>query len=211
MRQSQPYPVDVIEQKPLYRGHLKVDGFQLRHGLFNGGMSAEMNREVMWRRDAVVVLPYDPVQDAVVLIEQFRAAAFYNGDRAWMVEMVAGLVEDGEALEGVALRELREESGLEALGPLLPLTSTYSSPGFSSERFHMYCAPVDSTKAKGVHGLDHEHEDIRVFALPFAEAYALWQSGGMPNTPACIAMLWLALHREKLQKEWVVPHTLPSR
>lgn len=207
--QGQPYPVDVIEQKAAFRGHLKVDEFRLRHGLFGGGMSGEMLREVMWRRDAAVVLPYDPQRDEVVLIEQFRTSALYNGDRAWMVEMVAGLIEDGETPEEVALRELQEESGLQAQGPLLPITLTYSTPGFSSERFHMFCAPVDASEARGIHGVDSEHEDIRVFTLSFAEAYTLWQQGGMPNTPASIGMLWLALHRKKLQQEWAIPHGLP--
>src|SRR3546814_8437025 len=59
---------------------LKIDELHLRHGLFSGGMSEEMSREVVWRRDAVCVMPYDPRTDQVVLIEQFRAAALYNGE-----------------------------------------------------------------------------------------------------------------------------------
>ncbi len=205
----QPMPVEILEQRAVFRGHLKVDEFRLRHGLYNGGMSGEMLREVMWRRDAVVVVPYDPQRDAVVLIEQFRTSVFYNGEAAWMVEMVAGLIEDGETPEEVALRELQEESGLTATGRLLPITQTYSTPGFSSERFHIYCAPVDASQARGIHGVDSEHEDIRVFSLPFAEAYARWQAGGMANTPCCIGMLWLALHRKKLQQKWENPDSLP--
>jgi len=199
---NQPFPVEVIEQKPVFRSHLKIDEYRLRHGLFGGGMSAEMSREVVWRRDAVVVVPYDPVRDEVVLIEQFRAAALFNNDRAWMIEFVAGLIEDGESLEEVCRREMQEESGLTTDAPLLPVTMAYATPGFCSERFHMFCAKVDATQARGVHGLDEEHEDIRVFALPFAEALRRWQAGEMPNTPVSIGLLWLALHREKLQRKW---------
>lgn len=203
--QNQPFPVQVIEQKPIFRGHLKVDQFRLRHGLFAGGMSGEMTREVVWRRDAVVVVPYDPLRDEVVLIEQFRASALFNGDRAWMTEFVAGLIEDGESLEEVCRRELQEESGLVSAAPLLPITAVYSTPGFCSERFHMFCARVDASQAGGLHGLDHEHEDIRVFALPFDEALRRWQAGMMPNTPVSIGLLWLALHRGKLQQKWENP------
>src|SRR3546814_18002322 len=85
---DQPLPVEVIRQEPVFRGHLKIDELHLRHGLFSGGMSEELSREVVWRRDAVCGMPYDPRTDQVVLIEQFRAAAPYNGARAWMVEEI---------------------------------------------------------------------------------------------------------------------------
>ena len=205
---DQPFPVEIIRQEPVFRGHLKVDELHLRHGLFAGGMSGEMSREVLWRRDAVCVMPYDPRRDEVVLIEQFRASALFNGDRAWMVEAVAGLIEDGETPEDVARRELLEESGLEAEGDLLPINMVYSSPGFCCERFHMYCAQVDAAKAGGIHGLDHEHEDIRVFALPFDEAFSQWEAGKMPNSPATIGLLWLKVYREQLRKTWADPRGL---
>lgn len=205
---NQPLPVELIRQEPVFRGHLKIDELHLRHGLFNGGMSEEMSREVVWRRDAVCVMPYDPRTDQVVLIEQFRASALYNGDRAWMVEVVAGLIEDGESVEEVARRELKEESGLEATGDLLPIGMIYATPGFCCERFHMFCAQVDATVAGGIHGLDHEHEDIRVFALPFAEAFSQWEAGEIPNSPAAIGLLWLAVYRDRLRQAWKDPRGL---
>jgi ADP-ribose pyrophosphatase len=205
---DQPFPVEIVRQQPVFRGHLKVDELHLRHGLFNGGMSDEMSREVLWRRDAVCVMPYDPERDEVVLIEQFRASALFNGDRAWMVEAVAGLIEDGESIEDVARRELQEESGLAAIGDLLPISMVYSTPGFCCERFHMFCARVDASRAGGIHGLDHEHEDIRVFALPFAEAFSQWEAGEIPNSPATIGLLWLRVYREQLRKSWRDPRGL---
>lgn len=208
---AQPRPLDLIERRPLFRGHLKIDAFRLRHGLFAGGMTPEFTREIVYRRDAVTVLPYDPVRDAVVLIEQFRASTLIHGDPAWMIEVVAGLIEDGELPEEVGVRELAEEAGLAPTGPLLPITMMYSTPGFCSERFYMFCAPVDSSRAGGVHGLPEEIEDIRVFALPFGEAFALWEAGRIPNSPAASSLLWLALHRDKLQKNWADPRGLPVR
>jgi len=205
---SQPFPVEVIKQEPVFRGHLKVDKLYLRHGKFDGGMTEQFDREVLWRRDAVCVLPYDPDLDEVVLIEQFRTSALFNNDRAWMIEAVAGLVEEGESIEEVARRELLEESGLEPVGMMIPVSMVYASPGFCCERFHVLCARVDATRASGIHGLDEEHEDIRVFALPFAEAFAQWEAGKIPNSPATIGLLWLALHREKLRKRWADPRGL---
>ncbi|WP_298728244.1 NUDIX domain-containing protein [uncultured Ferrovibrio sp.] len=204
----QPMPVELIRQEGVFRGHLKVDELILRHGLYAGGMSDEISREVIWRRDAVTVIPYDPKRDEVVLIEQFRASALFNNDPAWMVEIVAGLIEDGEDIEDVCRRELKEESGLEAIGPLIPINMVYSTPGFCSERFYMYCAQVDASQANGVYGLKDEHEDIRVFALPFQEAFAQWEAGKMPNSPATIGLLWLAVYRDRLRQRWEDPRGL---
>lgn len=205
---KQPMPVELIRQEPVFRGHLKVDELHLRHALYAGGMSPEISREVIWRRDAVAVMPYDPRRDEVVLIEQFRASALFNNDPAWMVEVVAGLIEDGEDIEEVCRRELLEESGLQAIGPLLPIGMVYATPGFCCERFHMYCAQVDATGAGGIHGLKDEHEDIRVFTLPFPEAFAQWEDGRLPNSPTTIGLLWLGLYRDRLRQEWRDPRGL---
>jgi ADP-ribose pyrophosphatase len=205
---NQPYPVEILSRERVYDRHLKVDELHLRHGLFRGGMSATISREVVGRGDAVCVVPYDPIRDELVLSEQFRTAALVNGDRAWMTEVVAGLIEDGESLEDVALREMKEEIGLEPTGPLIFINSIYATPGFCTERYHLYCAPVDATQAGGLHGLDSEHEEIRAFVQPFSEAYSRWEAGEIPNPLASFGLLWLALHREKLRRVWADPRGL---
>ena len=58
------------------------------------------------------VLPYDPVADAVVLIEQFRLPALAAGLDPVLVELPAGLCDDGETPETTARRETQEEMGL---------------------------------------------------------------------------------------------------
>lgn len=204
---NQPLPVEVTRQEAAFRGHLKVDKLWITHGRFDGG-TLSIDREVVYRGDAVCVMPYDPKRDEVVLIEQFRASALFNSDRAWMIETVAGLIEDGESFEDVGIRELKEEAGLDAIGPLLPVGQVYSTPGFCCERFHMFCAQVDASHAGGLHGLADEHEDIRVFAMPFPEAFAQWEAGKMPNSPATIGLLWLGLYRERLRQKWADPRGL---
>ena len=93
-----------------YDGHFKVDQLVLQHELFAGGMSKDLVRERVARKNAVAVLPYDPVRDEVVLVEQFRVGALKNDDNPWLIEIIAGLVEDGEEYEEVAIREAIEEA-----------------------------------------------------------------------------------------------------
>jgi ADP-ribose pyrophosphatase len=91
-----PTAVDIVQREQCYQGFYKLDRVQLRHELFAGGMSREINREVFVRHDAVCVLPYDPQRDEVVLIEQFRVGAMGKTDNPWLIELVAGLIDKEE-------------------------------------------------------------------------------------------------------------------
>jgi NUDIX domain. len=108
---SVPKAVEIVKRANCFKGFYKLDKVQLRHELFAGGMSREISRELFVRHDAVCVLPYDPLRDEVVLIEQFRVGALGKVDNPWLIEMVAGLIDREEELEDVAHREAEEEAG----------------------------------------------------------------------------------------------------
>lgn len=189
--------IEVLESRPLYQGFFRMMQYRFRHKLFAGGWSEEITREVFERGHAVVVLPYDPVTDNVVLIEQVRFPALETSEHPWLLELVAGMMEQGESAEEVARRELMEEAGLEAKR-LIATGSYLSSPGGCSERFYAFMAEVDASKAEGLHGLAHEHEDIRVLVLPRTEAYAMVESGEIDNGSTVIGLQWLELNHHKL-------------
>src|SRR5689334_15670486 len=142
--------VEILEKSERYRGYFRIDRYCLRHRLFAGGWSGQIEREVFERGHAVGVLPYDPAADAVVLIEQFRIGALVAGMEPWLIEVVAGIIEEGEAPEDVARRETLEEAGLE-IRALMPMCRYIVSPGGSSESVRLYCARVDSRGAGGIH------------------------------------------------------------
>jgi ADP-ribose pyrophosphatase len=196
-----PDDVEIIERTRAYAGYLKLDRYRLRHRRHDGGWTDAMSREVVERGHAVCVLPYDPLRDAVVLIEQFRVGAYAAGQPAWQIEIVAGIIEPGETPEEVARRETREEAGC-AIGELVHVATILTSPGVLTETAAVYCARADATQASGVHGLAHEHEDIRAFAAPLDEALAWCDAGRLQNTPALIALGWLARHRDELRRRW---------
>lgn len=190
--------IEVLEAKPLYQGFFRMMQYRFRHRLFAGGWSDIVTREVFERGHAVVVLPYDPVTDSVVLIEQVRFPALETSKSPWLLELVAGMIEAGEAPDDVARRELMEEAGLEAKS-LTSIGSYLASPGGCSERFYAYVATVDAALAQGLHGLAEEHEDIRVLVLPRSEAYALVESGDIDNGSTVIGLQWLELNHHKLK------------
>ncbi|RLA04540.1 MAG: ADP-ribose diphosphatase, partial [Gammaproteobacteria bacterium] len=170
----------------------------------DGDWSRPITREVLERGHAAAVLPYDPVTDRVLLIEQFRAGAYAHGADPWQIEIVAGIIDAGETGPEVARREALEEAGCELGDPLLPVMNYYMSPGAVSEFMEVYCAPFDS-KGLGdgdTFGLDDEDEDIRVLLLPLQQAVMLMGSGQIRNSPAIIALQWLQLHRAKIRKQF---------
>jgi len=206
---SRPYAmpggsVEVEETRRRHDGFLKVDEVRLRHRRFSGGWTPSFVREVCLRPDAVCVLPYDPVRDAVVLIEQFRLPAHLRGNRGWQVEIVGGLIEDGEAHEDNARRECMEEAGLrigrlEFIGSYMPTQATLT------ETVHLYVAEADVRETARVAGLEAEHEDIRVMIVPWKDLEALRAEGLFQNAPILMSYFWLQIHRERLRRAWTSP------
>jgi ADP-ribose pyrophosphatase len=145
------------------------------------------------------VLPYDPQRDRVLLIEQFRIGPYVHGGSPWQIEIVAGILHEGESPAELARREALEEAGCVLSSELLPVAAYYMSPGAVSEHMTLFCALTDLADAGGIHGLDDEDEDIRVHVPSFDEAMAWLAAGRIQNSPAIIALQWLALHRPRLR------------
>ncbi|MEI6559779.1 MAG: NUDIX domain-containing protein [Rhodospirillaceae bacterium] len=196
-----PHDIDILERQTVFRGYFRIDRYRLRHATFAGGWTGEMVREVFERGHAVAVLLYDPDRDRVVLIEQFRIGAHAAGRQAWLLEVVAGIIGEGEAPEAVAHRETLEETGCVATD-LIPIADYLPSPGGSSETIGLYCARTDARTAGGVHGLVHEHEDIRTVVMTTDEAIARLDAGTLDNSAIIIAIAWLARNRERLRRLW---------
>lgn len=192
--------VDLLGKETVFNGFFSIDVYRFKHKLFKGGWSGEVKREVFERGDAVVVLPYDPRTDEVVLIEQIRIPVLEKAESPWMLELVAGMVESGETAEGVAGRELMEEAGVEA-NQLSRISSFFSSPGGTSEKFDFFWADVDASKAKGVHGLEYEDEDIKVHVFTREHAFKLVNDGIINNASTVIGLQWLELNYKKITEK----------
>ncbi|HKI60628.1 MAG TPA: NUDIX domain-containing protein [Mariprofundaceae bacterium] len=179
----------LIDKKPLYRGFFKLDGYDIEHESFEGG-TIEMHREHLERGDAIAMLLYDPDSDEVLLIEQFRIGPAVRGDEPWLIEVVAGMIDEGEEPAVAACREAVEEAGYEPY-KVERLGRYYSTPGGSSERIDLYLGLVDKSKPTGSGGgMQHEHEDIRPFWISRDEAMH-WLASGKINSGAPMLALLL--------------------
>lgn len=193
--------VEILSENWLYRSFLKLKRYELRHKLFGGGWSDVLARELIGRPRVAGVLPYDPVLDKVVLIEQFRPGALNDPNGPWLLEIVAGIAEGDEPVEDLAHREVREEAGL-AIIELKLIYNYWVSPGMCDEQVALFCAKIDASNAGGIHGLTHEHEDIKVHVMSTAEAFALIDAGRLNNAMSLVALQWLQLHKKELCVKW---------
>ncbi|WP_337843450.1 ADP-ribose diphosphatase [Rheinheimera sp.] len=193
--------VEVVDRQTVFQGFFRIEQYKVRHRLFNGGHSEVFSRELFERGHAVVVLPYNPQTDELVLIEQFRVGALDNPNGPWLLEAIAGMIEAGESTEQVAQREVQEEAGL-VLDQFWPMLSYQSSPGGSTERIYLLLARLAQRDVGGVFGLAEEHEDIKVHLLQRSDAMLLLKAGKIDNAATVIALQWLELNLNQVIENW---------
>ncbi|WP_243612718.1 NUDIX domain-containing protein [Shimia aestuarii] len=193
--------VEVANVTRAYVDFFALDEYDLRFRQYAGGQSETVKRAVFVATDAVIVLPYDPVRDRVLLVEQFRSGPFGRGDpRPWQLEPIAGRIDAGETAEATAHREAAEEAGL-TLRTLHDVAHCYASPGCSTEFFDIFVGIADlPDDVVGVSGLESEQEDIRSYLFSYDALMELVDRFEAVNAPLVLAALWLARHRERLRE-----------
>ena len=138
-------------------------------------------RECVRHRGAVAVLARRP-DGRFVFVRQYRKCI----EQAY-VEAVAGGLEEGEAPDVAAHREMREESGY-AVRRLLPLGSIFSCPGYSEERLHLFYADVE--EQPGATDFDPD-ENVETLLYTEEAAEAAMRDGTISDAKTLSAwLLW---------------------
>jgi ADP-ribose pyrophosphatase len=196
-----PDQVKILSRRRGFAGFNTLDVLELQHEQFAGGLGHPIEREIIERGNAVSLVPYDPWRDEVVLIEQFRIGAFVAGQHPWLIEVVAGRIDAGESPEDVARREVVEEIG-RPVDRLERMAHYLVNPASSTETITTFTGRVDASGAGGVHGLQHEGEDIRVFTMPAKEVIGWIGTEKITNATFLIAMQFFATKRQRLREIW---------
>ena len=195
--------VEIKSVKSVYRGFFTMQEYLFTHKCFDGSQSGTVKRELFERGHAVGVLPYDPILKEFVLIEQFRIGALATSSTPWLIEIIAGMIDEGETEVDVCHRESMEEAGIE-LENLTKAMSYLSSPGGTTERIHIFVAKTNAEKAHGIHGLETESEDIKVHRVAEATALEWLENGHIDNAAAVIALQWFFMNKSTLMEQWKI-------
>jgi ADP-ribose pyrophosphatase len=182
----------VIRRKTtLHEGFLRVYRYDFEIDKHEGG-SEVITRELMERGDAVAVLGFDPKRELVVLCNEFRPGVLLAGEYPFRDNLVAGAIDEGETALDAAVREMREETGLELREPEVIHRGAFVSSGGTSERIALVFGLVDAGDAGGVHGEAHQQEDILTVVLPAADFVARVRAGEINDLKTLVAGYWFA-------------------
>ena len=181
--------VEIISRKILFDDFFKLEKAKLRYEKYDGDMSAEVSRLNVVRGDAVSAVLYHRKREKLVFVEQFRYAT-YQKDNGWLLELVAGMMAEGETPEIALKREIYEELGYKVTD-LLPICCFYVAPGSCDEKIHLFYAEIDDNVRVGAGGGNHqEHEDIKEIHLTPAQITDMIDSGKIIDAKTLIGLQW---------------------
>ena len=196
--------VEEIKQEQAYHGFFKIQKTALRHEKFDGTMTDTLPREVVQRGNSAAVLLFDPENDTVGLIRQFLVGAHFAGRENRPLQIVAGIVEEGESPEDSIRREALEEAGV-TLGRTAYGPDFLPSPGGCDELISIYIGQADLPAAgtNTLHGLADEGEDIRLEIYSVEDAFEKVMTGQVETGPALVALLWFMQRHEEISTIWL--------
>lgn len=161
--------------------------------LMRSGEWVTQERESYDRGNGAAVLLYNKEQKTVVLIKQFRAPTYVNGNETGMlIEVCAGLL-DGDQPEACVIKEAEEETGYK-INSVQKVMESYMSPGAVTEIIHLFIAEyTDTMKVSEGGGVANEHEDIEVLEYAFDQALEMIDKGDIKDAKTIMLLQHLRL------------------
>ena len=142
------------------------------------------------------MLPYDPIKKEIILIQQFRAGVLSRYDENYLLEIVAGIIDEGENPEETAIRECFEETGCE-VKKIHHIQSNFPAPGSSESYYHLYLGEIQAFDGERIKGLEKENEDILVKSFKIDEVRQMLKEKKITNGLTLIALQWFFLEYYK--------------
>ena len=167
-------PEHTVATERIFRGRivgLRVDTIQLPDG-------RSSTREIVEHSGSVAVVPLDG-RGNVLMVRQYRKPVEQE-----LLEIPAGLLEQGEEPEAAALRELQEETGHTAQRIEL-LVRFFTTPGFCDEEMHIFLA---TGLVAGQPNPD-EDEQIELVPVPLADVSEMIRRGDIRDGKSIAALL----------------------
>jgi len=195
---------EIIHRESLFQGYFRVDRFHIRQEIENGNWSDVFSREVFeGAPKASAVLLFDPKQDKIVMVEEFRAGPMAAGDDPFLTQLVTGMIGVDEEPEAAARREAAEEAGC-IVTDLVRIAAYYPSPGTLSEHTTLFIGRTRAPEDGAVHGVATENEYIRTVVMDAPKAISLLYTGKLRDAHSIMALQWFALRHTEIRSRWLV-------
>ncbi len=187
----------IINKKNLYSGFFSLNRYDFIHKKHDGEWTNNVSREIFSGAHVSTLLPYDPIKEEIVLIQQFRAGVLSRYDEDYLYEIVAGIIDKGENPEQTAVRECFEETGCK-VKKIHPIQSYFPAPGSSESYYHLYLGEIQAFDGERIRGLNQENEDILVKCFKIYEVKKMMKEKKIINGLTLIALQWFFLEYFKV-------------
>jgi ADP-ribose pyrophosphatase len=189
-KKNQKGQVEWLDSERLVDGFFTVDAITLRHELIAGGITPPIKRFLLRRPDAVCAVVVNTDRQVMYFVRQFRVGPASKGDNAWMTELAAGLVDEGESCEAAVLREVAEELGFQATSAS-EITMIYTSAAIISERIYIYYIEVtDDQRVSDGGGIPTEHEDLEIIEVELSDLQRFRSEADLADCKTQIGLDW---------------------
>ena len=186
----------ILDKKNIHDGFFKMNEVTLKYKKYNGDWSNEIKRELFGGAQVSAVLPYDPKNKKIVLIQQFRPGTISKDFSNYLDEIVAGMIDPGESPEVTAKRECLEETGCE-VNNLRYIQGYFPAPGSSESFYNLFLGEVIAPDKEIIRGQENENEDILVKSYSFEEVKTKMKKKEILNGLTLIALQWFFLNIER--------------
>lgn len=183
--------IKILAREILSRGFGVLQKITVRRRKFDATQQ-EITRDVYDTGDGATILLYDPDRGRVLLVRQFRIAAYLATGRESLIEVCAGKLEGLDAASRIVM-EVEEETGYAIKNPRF-LFEAFMSPGVFSERLSFFVAPyspADKTGDGG--GLADDNEDIQILEPTLDEALEMIARGEIVDAKTILLLNYARL------------------
>ena len=192
--------VKILEKKKLLDNFFRIDDVYLQFERFDGKWSNSVHRYNLDRGEAAGALIYLTDKQSFVFVRQFRYAVYSKGEKGWIDEIVAGVMEGDDTPLACIRRECIEEAGYQ-IDTFYPMGWFYVSPGITNERVHLFIGLCTSNFKKfSGGGLSEENEDLQLVEMPKDEALQRLKEGYFKDGKTLLALQFFFLNEDELLK-----------
>lgn len=182
---------ELISEKTLIHKPLHIQEAEIRD------QDGTYERTRVQREEGAALLMHNLSNNSIVMTRQYRYAV-HDKTESWLLEIPAGKIENHDKPASTMARECMEETGYDiSEKDLVPLGSFFMSPGYTSEKLHLFAVSVHNhQKTSKGGGLEEEHEHIEVVEIPLAEFRAKVIDHSWEDAKTQLAgLIWLNMNK----------------